>query len=214
MKKQYNLSKPSLLTGTWYLSYQNKIDYLATINYAIIKFSMIVFLLMLLPLWGIFTSTAHARSVIQTSGDVSQLIIPAAAYASTYLFEDDEGKIDFYKSFMLNLGITYGLKVSIDKKRPDGGSQSFPSGHTSVAFQGATFMNQRYGWKYGIPAYIGATFVGWSRVHSDKHDTSDVLCGAAIGIFSSYLFTKPFKGVAVAPVADEDSVGINFSIEW
>ena len=170
---------------------------------------------MALFLIGMMTVRSEGKSAaVQISGDISQLIIPVAAYTSTYILDDDEGRKEFYESCALSLGVTYCLKLSIDKKRPDGGIQAFPSGHTSIAFQGATFIQRRYGWKFGIPSYLAATYVGWSRIDSKKHDLSDVLTGAAIGFASSYLFTKPFKGVTVAPLIDEDAVGLTVNVAW
>ena len=75
----------------------------------------------------------------------------------------------------------------------DGGDQSFPSGHASISFAGATFLQKRYGWRYGIPAFLAAAFVGYSRVESDEHWTKDVLGGAAIGIASGWIFTSRFR---------------------
>ena len=59
---------------------------------------------------------------------------------------------------------------------------------------GAAFIHKRYGWKYSIPVYVGATFVGYSRVQADKHFVEDVIAGATVGIFSSFYFTKSYKG--------------------
>ena len=88
------------------------------------------------------------------------------------------------------------MKRIIRKKRPEGSTayNAFPSGHTSSAFQGASFIQRRYGWKFGLPAYVLAGFVGYSRIEglNDRHDFWDVLGGAAVGIGSTYLFTKPF----------------------
>ena len=36
--------------------------------------------------------------------------------------------------------------------------------------------------------------MGYSRVEAREHYPHDVIAGAAIGILSSYLFTKPYKG--------------------
>lgn len=128
--------------------------------------------------------------------------------------DDTEGRTQFYKSFLTNLGVTWGLKYTINKKRPNGGSLSFPSGHTSAAFQMAAFIHKRYGWEYSVPAYIGASFVGYSRVESDNHYIEDVLAGATIGVISSFYFTKPYKGITVTPVATKGYYGLSMSVNW
>ena len=60
---------------------------------------------------------------------------------------------------------------------------SFPSGHTIVAFSLATVFASAYHDKpwVGILAYGLATGVGLSRIYNDKHWSSDVLIGAALG---------------------------------
>lgn len=136
---------------------------------------------------------AYAKSDIETAGDIIAVTIPAIAYGSTYYMDDPEGRQQFSKSFATNAVATYGLKKAIDKDRPDhSDDDSFPSGHTSIAFQGASFIHKRYGLEYSIPAYVGATFVGYSRIEADKHHTSDVLAGAALGVASSMFLTKSY----------------------
>ncbi len=172
-------------------------------------------ILMLLTCIGIsFSQSATASGNIEKSGDVIQVLIPAIAYGTTFYLDDDEGRVQFYKSFFATVAVTHGLKNIIDKKRPNGSDKSFPSGHTSAAFQGAAFIHKRHGWEYSIPAYIGASFVGYSRVESDKHYIEDVLAGAAIGVISSFYFTEPYKGVMVTPVANSGYYGITISKNW
>ena len=82
----------------------------------------------------------------------------------------------------------------IDKQRPNmENGNSFPSAHTSITFQGASFLQRRYGWKNGWPAYLLAGFTGYTRINADKHDVFDVIAGAVIGIGSTYLFTTPYQ---------------------
>jgi len=127
----------------------------------------------------------------------------------TFYHHDREGLVQFAKSFAATEAATVALKYSIDSDRPNGDSHSFPSGHTSTAFSGASFLQRRYGWKYGIPAYIAASFVGWSRIESDNHYLKDVLAGAAIGIIGTYIFTDPYQeGVAVTPFAVDGMYGM------
>ncbi len=155
------------------------------------------------------------ENTTERAGDIMQILIPATAYAATFVLDDKEARPQFYKSFFVTLAVTQGLKYTINKQRPeDGNNDSFPSGHTSAAFQGATFIHKRYGVKYGIPAYIGASFVGWSRVDAKKHYTVDVLAGAAIGILSSCYFTTPYEDISVTPVADNGFYGLHLSKKW
>lgn len=61
--------------------------------------------------------------------------------------------------------------------------QSFPSGHTVVAFSLASAVSEeaRRPWVTAL-AYGGAAAVAWSRVYEDKHWASDVTAAALIGI--------------------------------
>ncbi len=68
--------------------------------------------------------------------------------------------------------------------------------------------------KYAVTAYLGASYVAWSRVESDNHFAVDVVAGAAIGIASSFIFTKPYKGFVVTPVAVNGFYGIGISKQW
>ena len=86
-------------------------------------------------------------------------------------------------SFVANGIITYGIKFSTMRNRPDGSNKrSFPSGHTSNSFLGATIIQNVYGRDIGIPAYLLASITGLSRINDNKHYLSDVIFGAALGI--------------------------------
>jgi membrane-associated phospholipid phosphatase len=164
-----------------------------------------------------FPTTLSADSNTESAGDVLRIILPLTAYGTTFYLNDKDGRNQFYKSFFTNLGVTYGLKALVDKERPDGtGNDAFPSGHASVAFQSAAFIQMRYGWKYGLPAYATATFVGWSRLQSDPapHDNEDVIAGAMIGVLSSYFFTTPYKNVTVTSFMENGIYGVNLQMRW
>lgn len=149
----------------------------------------------------ILSNLSNASSAVERTGDILQLLIPTIAYGTTVYLNDRQGIDQFNRSFFATLSITQTLKNVIHKKRPNGHNQSFPSGHTSSAFQGAAFIHKRYGLKYALPAYIGATFVGYSRIDSNHHYLSDVLAGAAIGILSNMYFTKNINGFMIQPSA-------------
>ena len=165
----------------------------------------------------VFALNARGETRMEKAGDIAQVAIPATACLSTLVVRDSEGTAQFCKSLVGVLGITYTLKYVVDKDRPEGhGENAFPSGHTAAAFQGATFIQRRYGWLYGVPSYLGAAFVGWTRVEaeSDKHDAVDVLGGAAIGVLVSYWFTTSYGGVALVPVVGNGKCGFYISSRW
>ena len=137
------------------------------------------------------------ETAIEKAGDIGQFAPMAASIALILANGDKEGGWQYLKGFGANLGATYILKYAINKDRPDGATDghAFPSGHTSFAFQGASFVQRRYGWKYGIPAYAVASFVAYSRVEgiNERHDWFDVLGGAITGVASTYIFTTPYQ---------------------
>src|SRR5205085_9776549 len=132
-----------------------------------------------------------------SAGDVLQYVLPATAAGLTLGYKDGKGALQLGESAAVTLGATYTLKYAVDETRPNGGDHSFPSGHTSISFCSAEFMRKRYGWEYGVPAYALASFVGYTRVESKQHHPLDVVAGAAIGILSSYIFTRPYHGLSV-----------------
>ncbi len=89
-------------------------------------------------------------------------------------------------SYAIVCGTTWALKASIHETRPDGTDRhSFPSGHTSAAFAGATIIHKEYAhllpW-ISVGGYAVATAVAIDRVCRNRHDWDDVAVGALIGI--------------------------------
>ena len=71
-------------------------------------------------------------------------------------------------SFILCSGTTYLLKHTVHRMRPDGtDNKSFPSGHTAVAFSGATVLHKEFGktspW-ISVAGYAVATVTAVDRV--------------------------------------------------
>ena len=117
-----------------------------------------------------------SRKAVRTSGDVLAFVTPVASLTTVLVLQDWKGLKQGALAGVSTIGMTYALKYLIKKERPDGSDKhSFPSMHTSVSFTGAAFIQRRYGWKWGIPAYAIASYVGWSRTYAKKHDWWDVV---------------------------------------
>ncbi len=120
---------------------------------------------------------------------------------------------DLVRAQIVGSALTQGLKIAIDRQRPDGGRFSFPSGHSSGAFATATVIQRHFGWRVGVPAYALATYVAGSRLQENRHFMSDVVFGAAIGIVSARAVTVGHGRAtfAVAPFAARGGGGISFT---
>lgn len=102
------------------------------------------------------------------------------------------------------------MKKLIDRERPydkypdqiiayaHESSASFPSGHTSMAFDFATSLTLHYPkWYIIAPSYLWATSVGFARMNQGVHYPSDVLAGAVVGTgcaFATYYANKWIRG--------------------
>lgn len=64
---------------------------------------------------------------------------------------------------------------------------SFPSAHTMSSFANAYVIYRREGKKYGIPSYILAGLIAFSRMYLGVHYLSDVLGGLVLGIATGIL---------------------------
>lgn len=159
-----------------------------------------------------------SRKAVRTSGDILMFLTPAAGLATILATQDWQGLKQAAFTGVTTVGVTYALKYLVKKERPDmSDNHSFPSMHTAISFGGAAYIQRRYGWKWGIPAYVVSTYVGWSRVYGKKHNWWDVAAGAAIGAGSAYIFTRPFAkkhDLAISPVAGDGHVGFYASMRF
>ncbi len=107
----------------------------------------------------------------------------------------------------INFIVAFGLKYTVNRDRPyvtypvlqpyqHDKDPSFPSGHSSFAFNTATSLVLHFPkWYVAVPAYAWSTTVAYSRMHLGMHYPSDVLTGAVIGATSSLLAYKGNKWI-------------------
>lgn len=158
---------------------------------------------------------------IEHIGDFTQVLLPSAAFISTFFVGDGQGnKWDRQgtKQFTYSFGCSWLtarlLKLAVDKARPNGDNpQSFPSGHTNAAFSGAAFISTRYNGIWSWVAYGTAVFTGYSRVHSSWHFADDVLAGASIALLYNWVFVTPHSSrLMIVPTIDENGTGVAVSV--
>lgn len=153
-----------------------------------------------------------AMKGVKRSTDIVAVALPAAALIGTLCMRDWQGLLQGVETAAVTAAFTYALKYACREQRPDRTDfHSFPSGHTAVTFATSTYLTRRYGWKFGVPAYVLSTYVAWGRCFSRRHYVWDCVVGAAIGAGSALIFTTPFArkhDLQVAPIADERTKNI------
>ncbi len=95
-----------------------------------------------------------------------------------------------FESLILTDVAVGGLKLAFRRERPNGGSLSFPSGHSAGTFAIATSLELLYGPKAGVPAFLAAGAIAFSRVDINAHHVSDVAMGAALGSAIAWATTR------------------------
>ncbi|HEY9385016.1 MAG TPA: phosphatase PAP2 family protein [Gemmatimonadales bacterium] len=110
-------------------------------------------------------------------------------------------------------GAALVLKSAIGRRRPDVSpnsafvfrplsfkNNSFPSGHTTIAFALATSLATETKGKWSdLLFFSAASLTGFSRINDDRHWLSDVVFGAAVGIVSARVVHRWHRGFVVTP---------------
>jgi membrane-associated phospholipid phosphatase len=123
---------------------------------------------------------------------------------------DAEAGRDLLRAQLSVVSWTYAIKFTADRTRPNGDPHSFPSGHASTSFATAMVLQEHYGWKLGVPAFLLATYTGASRIVANQHWTSDTIFGAAVGMASGRTVTLHLRDtrVTLAPMPVPGGGGI------
>lgn len=191
------------------------LDLLQLKRYALV---MVYALCFTLPTQAQQTNLSAPRKAVRISGDVVVGTLAAAGVAAVLAQKDWQGLKQGALAGVTTVGVSLALKYIVKEERPDHSNKhSFPSMHTSTAFTAAAFIQRRYGWKWGAPAYALSTYVGWTRAFARKHHWWDVLAGAAIGTASSYIFTTPFARkheLVIAPFTEYGKYGLHAAMKF
>jgi membrane-associated phospholipid phosphatase len=166
-------------------------------------------------------AAALAENAELTATDAITGIVPGVALVTAAFFDDPgEGheSHEGLKQWMRNTGVNQVvvslLRVGFDQtslgERPNGKRYGFPSGHEAFVMSGASFLGERYGWKWGVPAYLAAGYVGWVRVKNDKHHWRDVIASAVVSVPIAKLTVTPEHATELAPIVGPDFLGIRW----
>lgn len=127
-----------------------------------------------------------APSGIRRLGDSVQVAVPLVGLACATA---RRGAGEYAARFAATMVATHAAKRGLGdaalNRRPSGGRQGFPSGHTAAAAYGASFLVRDCGGfvpLLGPAAVLAAALVGGSRIEAGEHDTGQVVAGAGLGL--------------------------------
>jgi len=160
-----------------------------------------------------FVSTDTDEIIYLLGGPGFHFAATGIWYSISAANEDDLNKERAWtmmKALSVTGATTLGLKLIRDNKTPNGKPLAWPSGHTSSSFCVASVLHEFYGPKIGIPAYVGASVVGWRMMDSGDHWASDVVFGATLGWVVGHSIAKEDKlpevaGFTVLPYSGANS---------
>lgn len=146
--------------------------------------------------------------------DILTAVVPLTGLAVAYFTDDIEGEKQWLRNTGVNQVLVTALRVGFNEtslgERPNGHSYGFPSGHVAFVMSGATFLGQRYGWQWGIPAFLAASYVAYVRVDQDKHHWRDVIAAGALSYGAALLTVTPEKATYLAPIIGPDFLGLRW----
>lgn len=165
----------------------------------------------------VLTTSAALADGHRRAGDVLRYAMPAGIVAHELWEGDTEGLRQFATSWAVTMGATEVLKRTSKVERPDrADDMSFPSGHASHAFAAAAYMHRRHGFDQAWPWYAAATYVGWTRVHADRHRWADVAGSATLAAASSWWLVKQKvdRKIAIIPIVAPGLVAVEVHASW
>ena len=146
-------------------------------------------------LYGSLAEAGTSSTTIVNVGEGVAIALPVVAGGISLYKSDTTGLAELSLDTALTVGTTYGLSHIVREERPNGSdNHSFPSNTSALAFAPAAYLWDRYGWRYGVPAYAAASFVAFSRVDGQEHHWYDVMASAGIAWAYSEVFTTRFRG--------------------
>jgi len=167
----------------------------------------------------VFASAAAARQ----ASDVLLYASVGVALASSLWVPEDSASPTRANRLVVQLGamaanglMTQTIKLGVGRSRPDASDNlSFPSGHASAAFTGATLTRRNLArldlqapmrTLLDVGAVSLAAATAWARVEAGVHYPSDVLAGAALGNFVAAFVNDVFlrEGVLAEGVTRVD----------
>ncbi|RME24242.1 MAG: phosphatase PAP2 family protein [Candidatus Zixiibacteriota bacterium] len=165
-------------------------------------------------------SSEEAGEIFGPGSVIGSPVVPLGMSVMLYLYGRSHENFglatfgrDLFRAQMVNSVLTLGLKYGFNRTRPNGEAYGYPSGHTSATFATAGVVHAHFGLLWGMTAYLGAAYVGFSRLQKNKHYLTDVIAGGILGSYVGERLARRSSwtgDMALIPVVTSRGMTIRF----
>lgn len=168
--------------------------------------------------------TVRASADMGSKEWISNIIafgIPLGGYALAHRKGDDEGKRQWANNTAAEVFANSTARILFDQtdlgERPNGKRFGFPSGHMGFVTSGTAFLHLRYGWEYGLPAFLLSGYVAYERLDRDYHQWRDIIAGVGLAYAVAWMIVTPYtqrSESSILPIVGPGFAGIGLNLRW
>lgn len=125
---------------------------------------------------------------LRKAGNIIVVALPVAAVGVSLLHDEDwRGIGEFAFSAGLTVGSAFLIRQVVREQRPDGSDfHTLTPPDLALADASADYLWSRYGWRYGVPAYLAASVVSYALTDSKKNHWYDTVASGALAFSFNY----------------------------
>jgi len=164
------------------------------------------------------TPASATNKALRNTGNYLLIALPATAIGVSLAHDGDwKGLGQFALAAGLTVGSAYALRSAVRIRRPDGSDMdSFSPPDVALADSSASYLWQRYGWHYGVPAYIARAIVSYALSDAKKNHWYDTLASSALSFGFNYALVTPYRarryGFSVQP--EQGGASVHFAMQF
>lgn len=154
-----------------------------------------------------------ANGNLRKAGNLLTIALPVSALGVSLLKNDWRGLGEFVVSAGLTVGSAYALREIVRIRRPDGSDfRSFTPPDLALADSAGDYLWDRYGWKYGVPAYAARFLVSYALSDEKKNHWYDTAASAALAYGFNYALVSRYHERPVRVSFDPEPNGASLHL--
>ncbi|MEI9885715.1 MAG: hypothetical protein WDN08_04295 [Rhizomicrobium sp.] len=129
-----------------------------------------------------------ASPELRKAANIITIALPVSAVGVSLMHDRDwRGIKEFAISAGLTVGSAYLIRQIVREQRPDGSNfHTLTPPDLALADASADYMWSRYGWRYGVPAYLASAVVSYALTDNKKNHWYDTVASGALAFSFNY----------------------------